>query len=318
MPPDSNTFEHRDRGSSTAGIVRHDRRPAMGGTAAITVVGGPSDLADLCFARFAEIEQAWSRFLDTSDVWRLNWAQGRPVRVRPDTVRLVTELIRAWAVTGGAFDPTTLPQLIAAGYAASCTDPTRRTTLPDTATWPGAVSEIDIAGLEVRLPRGTTLDPGGLGKGLAADMLTEFALDHGAEGVLAEIGGDLVVAGTPPDGDAWTVGIDDPFTPGTLVTVVRLTAGAVATSSRLVRVWTGSKGRAHHLIDPATGISARTSTVTATVVAGNGARAEALTKLAFTGEPDRLVRRAPHLSAAALVLTADRQQHRSVNWNEFE
>ncbi|WP_244899405.1 FAD:protein FMN transferase [Rhodococcus zopfii] len=316
--PEVGASEHCDRGPSEAGIVRHDRRPAMGGTAAITVVGGPSGLVDWCFARLAELERAWSRFLDTSDVWRLNWAQGRPVRVRPDTVRLVTELVRAWAVTDGAFDPTTLPQLVAAGYAGSCTDPTRRTTLPDTATWPGAVSEIGIAGLDVRLPRGTTLDPGGLGKGLAADILTEFALDHGAEGVLAEVGGDLVVAGAPPDDDAWTVGIEDPFTEGGLLTVVRLAGGAVATSSRLVRVWTGSEGPAHHLIDPATGVSACTSTVTATVVAGNGVRAEALTKLAFTPEPDRLVRRAPHLSAAALVLTADRQQHRSVNWSEFE
>ncbi|AXY49696.1 ApbE family lipoprotein [Rhodococcus ruber] len=318
LPPEVRTSEHCDHGSPTTGTVQHDRRPAMGGTAAITVVGGPAGLADRCFARLAELEQAWSRFLDTSDIWRLNWAQGRPVRVRPDTVHLVTELVRAWAMTDGAFDPTILPQLVAAGYAGSCTDPTRRTTLPDTATWPAAVSEIDIDGLDVRLPRGTTLDPGGLGKGLAADMLSEFALDHGADGVLAEVGGDLVVAGAPPDEGAWTVGIEDPFTPGGLLTVVRLAGGAVATSSRLVRVWTGSYGPAHHLIDPATGVNARTSTVTATVVAGTGARAEALTKLAFTPQPDRLVRRAPHLGAVALVLTADRQQHRSVNWSEFE
>ncbi|WP_230304480.1 MULTISPECIES: FAD:protein FMN transferase [unclassified Rhodococcus (in: high G+C Gram-positive bacteria)] len=303
--------------ATTMRAVRQDRRPAMGGTAAITVVGGPPGLVDDCFALLDELEQAWSRFLDTSDVWRLNWAQGRPVQVRSCTVRLVRELIRAWALTDGAFDPTTLPQLVAAGYATSSTDPTRTTMLPDTATWPGSMTDIDIDGPLVRLSVGTTLDPGGLGKGLASDMLTEFVLDRGADGVLVEVGGDLVVAGAAPDGGAWTIGIEDPFT-GELLTVVRLTRGAVATSSRLVRMWTGATGPAHHLIDPATGVSAVTSTVTATVVAGSGARAEALTKLAFVGEPEALLGQVPRLGGAALVLSADRRQRRSVNWSDFE
>ena len=298
-------------------LLRADRRPAMGGTASITLVGGPPPLLDECFALLAELERAWSRFGEDSDLSRLNWSQGRPVRVHAWTARLVIELINAWAVTGGDFDPTALPQLVASGYGTSRVDPSRCTVLPETAAWPGDVAGIDIAGLDIRLPLGTTLDPGGLGKGLAADMIVELAMDRGANGVLAEIGGDVVVAGAAPNDTAWTIGIQDPFTPGELVSVVRLARGAVATSSRLVRVWTCADGVAHHLIDPATGASALTPTLTSTVIAGSGARAEALAKLAFLREPDPLLKWLPRIEAAGMIIAADQPQKRTANWGDF-
>lgn len=293
------------------------RRPAMGGTASITVVGGPPQLLGECFALLGELERAWSRFREDSDVSRLNWSQGRPVRVCAYTTRLVIALIDAWAVTCGDFDPTALPQLVASGYAISRVDPSRRTVLPETAAWPGDVTGIDIAGQDIRLPLGTTLDPGGLGKGLAADMIVELAMEHGADGVLAEIGGDVVVAGAAPDGAAWTVGIQDPFTRGELASVVRLARGAVATSSRLVRVWECADGEAHHLIDPATGASALTPSLTSTVIAGSGARAEALAKLAFVREANPLLQWLPRIGAAGMIVAADQPRKCTANWGDF-
>jgi len=59
----------------------------------------------------------------------------------------------------------------------------------------------------VRLPAGTGFDAGGIGKGLAADLVTTEAIAAGADGICVNLGGDLRVAGTGPDG-AWTVGIE--------------------------------------------------------------------------------------------------------------
>jgi thiamine biosynthesis lipoprotein len=289
----------------------------MGGSAAITLAGGAPELLDECFLMLRDLEQAWSRFREGSDVWRLNWSQGRPVRVRPCTARLVTELIGAAALTDGAFDPTILPRLAASGYAVSRVDAAHRTTLPDTAVWPGSVADIEVDGSQIRLPLGTTIDPGGLGKGLAADMVAQFALERGADGVLAEVGGDLVVAGHPPDGNAWTIGIENPFAPNELLAVAHLARGAVATTSRLVRCWAGADGPVHHLIDPATGGSAVTPTVAATVIAGSGARAEALAKVAFLREPLPVLGWLPRVGAAALIVSADQRQRCSANWKYF-
>lgn len=99
--------------------------------------------------------------------------------------------------------------------------------------------------------------------------------------------------------------------------MIRLARGSVATSSRLVRVWAGLDGPAHHLINPDTGVSAVTPTVTSTVIAGTGARAEALAKLAFVRDPDRLLDWLPHVGAAGLIVAADQRHKCTANWGDF-
>ncbi|HSO91164.1 MAG TPA: FAD:protein FMN transferase [Arthrobacter sp.] len=308
--------------SSARPRCTEDRRPAMGGTAQITLVGGTKDLLDSCFDLLRDLEFRWSRFLPDSEISRLNSAEGRPMRLSGETVRLVVELVAAWSMTGGVFDPTTLPRLLELGYRTSCTNPALRTVLPRSACWPGDMAGIRVESGTVILPRGTTLDPGGLGKGLAADLIVEFALSSGAWGALAEIGGDLVVAGEAPDGVAWTIAVEDPFEapedPAARIATVRLGAGAIATSSRLNRRFETAAGPAHHLIDPASGRNSTTGAVTATVIAGSGARAEALAKLAFNTEPAAAFERITRLGGEAMIVPEDRRPLFSTGWKDFQ
>ena len=55
---------------------------------------------------------------------------------------------------------------------------------------------VDRTASSVTLPRDVEIDPGGLGKGLAADLVTAELLAAGARGVLVNLGGDLRVAAT--------------------------------------------------------------------------------------------------------------------------
>jgi thiamine biosynthesis lipoprotein len=48
------------------------------------------------------------------------------------------------------------------------------------------------------VPVGVTLDPGGIGKGLAADLTACLLTDSGACGALVNLGGDLRAVGRPP------------------------------------------------------------------------------------------------------------------------
>ena len=47
------------------------------------------------------------------------------------------------------------------------------------------------------LPAGTRFDPGGVGKGLAGDLVAAHLLELGARSVQVELGGDVRVAGAP-------------------------------------------------------------------------------------------------------------------------
>src|SRR5437870_1539317 len=130
---------------------------------------------------------------------------------------------------------------------------------------------IDVDGDRVRLPAGVGLDPGGIGKGLAADLVVAEALAAGAAGACVNLGGDLRVAGRPPEGPsaagktAWTVAVEHPASPEPLA-LLGLHDGAVATSTTLRRRWTAGGQERHHLIDPWTGSPSTSGLTPAAVV----------------------------------------------------
>ncbi len=292
-----------------------DRREIMGGWGTITAVGVGKAVLDEAWAVAHELERLWTRFDSESDVQRLNWAEGTPTDVDPLTLRLIDELKKAAIVSGGDFDPTLLPALLEMGYTASLADPSRVTTLPASARAPGNLAGIVASGTTVTMPRGTTIDAGGMGKGLAGDIVCARVLKLGAFGVMTEFLGDIVVAGAAPDGVAWRLGIENPFDVSQELGQVRISRGAVVTSSQRKRRF-GSDSR-HHLINPADARSAESDVQTATIIAGTGAHAEALSKSAFVREPQEFLDWLPGQNAAGLLVLEDGSQITSSNWETY-
>lgn len=294
------------------------RARRMGNRFTMTVVGAGADEARKALSLARRLDRLWSRFRADSDITALNLAEGAARRVHPLTVRLVREMLDAYHRTDGDFDPTLLPALVAAGYAASRVDPELTTSLPPSAVAPGRVDSVRVDGERITLGRGTTLDPGGIGKGLAADLAVEQALAGGALGAMAEFGGDVVVGGVAPDGVAWRIGVEDPFDPARHLATIRLARGAVATSSQRKLRWAAADGTdTHHLLDPRDIRSISTDVQTVTVIAATGARAESLTKPGFLRPIDEYLAWLPSQGAAGLAVTADGAEHVSENWSRY-
>jgi FAD:protein FMN transferase len=290
--------------------VTESHRRAMGSDAHLVVVTDGSDgdgdgLLAVGWARIDQIENRWSRFRHESEVSALNRHGGLPVIVSGDTFSLVQHALVAWELTEGRFDPTVGAALIAHGYDRDFGGvAARRVAVPSRAEpAPGPAGiELDPWSSAVTLPPGVTFDPGGIGKGLAADLVAAALVDAGAAGALVNLGGDLRALGEPPTADGWVISVPDPRrTPGELLRVA-LPHGAVATTSRLRRRWSGPTGAVHHLIDPATGRPAQTDVVAVTVVAREAWRAEAFTKLFFLTGRGELAR---HHDLHAVVVTSD-------------
>jgi len=252
---------------------------AMGSDAHVIVVGGPAGLADAARDRITDLEARWSRFIATSEVSELTRRAGEWVRVSEDTTLLARRAVEAWRLTGGAFDPTLLGDILRAGYDRSFDDLRPDPTEARSLLLPGC-DGIEFRAGTVRLASGTGFDPGGIGKGLAADLVVALLLDGGADGACVNLGGDVRVSGSSPDGGGWTVGVADPRTDGDGADLARLglADGAVATSSVLRRRWVRGEGERHHLIDPRTGWPSVTPLVQVSVVAGTGWEAEVLAK----------------------------------------
>jgi thiamine biosynthesis lipoprotein len=276
-------------------------------------------LLDLAMERVELLEATWSRFRPTSELNRLNAAAGRgAVTVSEDLLTLVDHMKRAWRTSGGLFDPTVLQSLQSLGYDADFDSVIARSALTalddvvvNAAPGMGGV-QIDTEASTVGLPHRVGIDPGAIGKGLAADIIVRELMSAGAAGVLVNLGGDLSFAGDTEDGSAWTIGVEDEREPDTgpdrvlriLEFPTETTTAGIATSTTLKRRW--AQGRRHHVIDPRTGSMSTSDLVQVTVVAGHAWEAEVTATTAILMSADAAVEWLRERQITALLMTADR------------
>ncbi len=284
-----------------------DRFAAMGTQVEVMVVDAEPVLLQRARDRVAELERRWSRFLPHSEVSRLNTSEGETHTVSPATILLLARAAEGYELTQGRFDPYQLDALERVGYRTTFARVDRPTVEPTAADEEGGrvqLPVVDAASGRVTFPRGLRFDPGGIGKGLAADIVATELREFGAAGVCVNIGGDVRVAGTSPDEGGWVVAIRDRESDEPVARLA-IVDGGIATTSRSRRQWEGADGeRYHHVIDPATRTSARTPVTFATAVASEAWQAEVLSKVAFL---DRItgIEFAESLGATAMVATAD-------------
>lgn len=262
---------------------------------------------------FDRVEACLSRFRPESSLSSLNRYGGRWTVVPPLLFRAIFAALQAAQATDGAFDPTVLGALEAAGYSRSFELGPTPTAPPRPA---GRWREVQLdAGLHaVWLPEGVRLDLGGIGKGLAVDGA--MAKLKSCPRALVNAGGDLA-ARTAPGDPPILVDVVDPFDPDRTLVTFGLHGGAAATSSTLGRRW-GEE--LHHIIDPGTGRPADSGVVAATVFAPTAVQAETLAKAAIVLGAERGLallarRRCPGLLVTAqgqTILTPGLEEYRHV------
>ena len=228
------------------------------GTTAIVVVRRPECLPEARAALVGELEAvdlACSRFRDDSELVRLNRHAGDEVEVGPYLLTALEVALGAAEATDGAVDPTVGEALRLAGY--------------------------DRTFALVRLRDGRLVHvsaaPGGGWRRIEVDrerrtvrIAARRAAEATGDGALVSIGGDVAVAGAAP-AEGWSVGLADdhaaPFPDGGPAVSVR--SGGLATSGTCVRNWATASGRAHHIIDPRTGVPAVSPWRTVSVAAAS-------------------------------------------------
>jgi FAD:protein FMN transferase len=283
---------------------------AMGTECALVVSAGPSDAArarraiGAALTELAAAERALSRFDAASGLSALNAANGRWTAVDERLFSAVAAAVEARAKTGGRFDPTILPALVAAGYDTTFDRLSPRDPGSISGWRPATQIDLDRAGRRIRLAPGAAIDLGGIGKGLSATAALHAMRVCWPQlpGALVDLGGDLAVGGFAPDGDLWRIAVADPRRPRERLGVLALTDCGVATSGR-DRRRLGMNGSGHHLIDPSTGRPAVPGPLAVTVVAPTAAEAEThATALAITPVAEARVYLESRPSLTALVV----------------
>lgn len=231
-------------------------------------------------ARMDSLNQIMSDYLDGSEINRLSATSGSGQWI-PVSAELFDVLQKAQLVarlSHGRFDPTVGPLSLLWRRAV------RRSEFPPTSERRRArravgyrLMELDSVTRSVKLCRaGMRLDVGGIGQGFAIDEALRVLHRFGIWSALIDLGGDVLAGDAPPGLGGWRVGTGSVET-GDTATIL-LKNAAITTSGDTYRFLNHRGRRYSHVMNPRSGLGLR-HFVRATVLAPDGWRADALTKV---------------------------------------
>lgn len=267
----------------------HQTKLALGSDCTLTIACDQDDdranriLSEL-WLRIYRFERQFSRFLPGSELTQFNNKAGMRVAITPDFHDILRAAQHMASETGGLYNPFVLPALQRAGYLGSSVEKYRLDDTPDYTSRSVATPDmLELSSDSARIPFGTALDLGGIGKGYLADLLATDAAGFQLTGYWFSLGGDVTGAGYDEAGNAWEIRIQKAKSPThTLDHAIKGDPNgfAIATSGTIRHTGTQGKKTWHHIIDPRTGKPATTDILLATIEHQNTAEADVLASCA--------------------------------------
>ena len=181
----------------------------------------------------------------------------------------------------GAFDPTVAPLVNAWGFGFKQSSNITASTIDSLLALVGLHRVTLNNGLITKSDPRIMLDFSAIAKGYGSDCVARVLDSCGVQNYMVEIGGEIVIKGHNKNGNPWGIGINKPIddslsTNQELQAVLRLTDCAIATSGNYRNYYYKDGAKYAHTIDPRTGYPVQHSLLSATVIADNCMRADAL------------------------------------------
>jgi thiamine biosynthesis lipoprotein len=268
-------------------------------------------LIEAVFTEMRRIDALMSSYKPDSELSRVNTAAANsPVTVSKELYRLIKQALYYSDLTHGAFDIT---------YASAGQHYDYRSgRKPDSRQLEEALPAIDYRHVKLDaghstvrfLQAGVHIDLGGIAKGYAVDRSMAILKKAGVGSALISAGGDTRVMGKRWD-QPWKVGIRDPRDRDGLVSVIPLEDAAISTSGDYERFFEKDGVRYHHILDPATGQSAREVHSTS-IISTNATDTDALSTSVFVmGVKDGLALINSIADTEAIIIDNQGQLHYS-------
>ena len=212
-------------------------------------------IADQVIGDVYRLEQRYSRYKSDSILSEINHhaANGKSIEVDEETASLLNYAVTCYEQSDGLFDITSgvlrkawkfnqdTPTLANPKYI----EKALKKIGWDKVKWANSKLSFSCTGME--------LDFGGIVKEYATDRAAGIAMQLGVKHGLINLGGDIKVIGSHPDGSAWQVGIQHPKNVDDIISAIGLIGGGMATSGDYQRCVLIDGKRYGHILNPKTG-----------------------------------------------------------------
>lgn len=255
------------------------------------ILAGCRDLAILA-------ERTLNMYDPESELSRLcrNYRPGEPFPVSQQLFHFLERNLTMAKLCGGAFDPTVGALVKKWGIGSGKKEVLKEEELP------ALLKRTGYRHLKLLPDRcavmvdaeGITIDPGASGKGFAIDLIVEYLKAHKVCRACLDFGGNLYVLGGPESygrreenrgQGAWKIAIRHPDSPDRMMAAVSVKDQAVSTSSWYEHYFEKNGEIYSHLINPATGMPAKSGLASVTVICTSAVCADILsTALYILGE----------------------------------
>ena len=234
---------------------------------------------DNCRKEIKSLDSQFSVTSPDSEVSQINGSKGQGVILSNDADKIITAALELGEKTNRALDISLYPVVREWGFTTGeykiPSEQVLRSLLKDT-----GYEKISCKDNFLTMPENFRIDLGAVAKGYGSDRAIQILKEKGDTSALVNLGGNIALLGSKPDGSDWSVGVQDPFGEG-YACIIKASDKYIVTSGHYQRYFEENGKRYCHIIDPKTGCPVDNGLASVTVIGDSGLICDGLSTALF-------------------------------------
>ncbi len=280
---------------------------ALNTTCTISILNSPVIDMNIIKDLIDHIENLMSSHIVSSDISQINKLAGVDF-YKPDskTLDIIREGIKYGDLSNGDFD-------ISIGPLVSLWDINNQSRVVPDNEISSILHLIDykkiiIKNNSVKLSSpGMALDLGGIAKGYAASVVKEFLINNGVTSAIINLGGNIDLIGTKPDGSLWNIGIQHPRKErGQYIGILSVNDSSLVSSGDYERFFIKDGIRYHHILNSDNGFPKNGDIISSSILVDDSVKGDALSTITFGQSISEIEKLRDKIKFEGIFITRDK------------
>lgn len=152
------------------------------------------------------------------------------------------------------------------------------------------------------------LDLGGIAKGYASGVVKELLIKNGVTSAIINLGGNIDLIGTKPDGSLWNIGIQHPRGErGQYIGILSVKDASFVSSGDYERFFIQDGIRYHHILNSVNGFPKRGDIISSSILTDDSVKGDALSTITFGQSISDIERLRSKIQFEGVFITKDKK-----------